>query len=237
MEQVKPVLKNIYQRNIYRRDLNWPHFDDEPRVQENQEVKVQQSSIFSFIACLTIPSSNQGHQPRRNNSIPYMGVWQIYRDKELPEEKETSQNKLRLQFFWRQFQQQRQCVQFRREGQSQHLKRLFFLKNRPIHFHINRTSVIRPIKQNQLSFTGNKISKSLLTPVYSVSKIRFKFRRQFKLLPQIRCLITLKIKSSIIRIDNNITDTISRKVINVQQEKCRTKDGPLRNSTISWIFL
>ena len=28
-----------------------------------------------------------------------------------------------------------------------------------------------------------------------------------------------------------------RKVINVQQEKCRTKNGALRNSSINWIFL
>ena len=41
-------------------------------------------------------------------------------------------------------------IQFRREGQPQHLKRWFFLKNRPIHFYINSTSVIRPVKWNQL---------------------------------------------------------------------------------------
>ena len=34
--QVEPVLMNIYQSNTYRKDLSWPHFGDEPRVQENQ---------------------------------------------------------------------------------------------------------------------------------------------------------------------------------------------------------
>ena len=34
MEPVEPVLKNIYQSNTYRQDLSWPHFDDEPKVQE-----------------------------------------------------------------------------------------------------------------------------------------------------------------------------------------------------------
>ena len=34
VEPVEPVLKNIYQSNTYRKDLGWPHFDDEPRVQE-----------------------------------------------------------------------------------------------------------------------------------------------------------------------------------------------------------
>ena len=90
MEPVEPVLKNIYQSNIYRKDLSWPHFDDEPRVQEKQQVKDQQSCIFVFVAFMTIPSSNLGHQPRRDNSISYMGVWKIYRDTEQPQQKETS---------------------------------------------------------------------------------------------------------------------------------------------------
>ena len=55
VEPVEPVLKNIYQSNTYRKDLRWPHFDNEPRVQEKQKV-------------------NWGHQPRRDNSIPYMDV-------------------------------------------------------------------------------------------------------------------------------------------------------------------
>ena len=97
-------------------------------------------------------------------------------------------------------------IQFRREGQPKHLKRWFFLKNRPIHFHINRTSVIWPVKQNQLSFPCTEINKLLLAPVHSVSY--FNFRGQFKLLPHIRCLITLRIESSIISIYSNITDNI-----------------------------
>ena len=90
MEPAEPVLKNIYRSNTYRKDLSWPHFDDEPRVQEKQQVKNQQSCISVFVACLTNPSSNWGHQPRSDNSIPYMGVWKIYRDIEQPQEKETS---------------------------------------------------------------------------------------------------------------------------------------------------
>ena len=31
---VEQVLKNIYQSNTYRKYLSWPHFDNEPRVQE-----------------------------------------------------------------------------------------------------------------------------------------------------------------------------------------------------------
>ena len=58
VESVEPVLKNIYHSNTYRKDLSWPHLDDEPRVQEKQQVKDQQPCIFVFVACLTIPSRN-----------------------------------------------------------------------------------------------------------------------------------------------------------------------------------
>ena len=54
-KEAEPVQVN---RNIYRKDLSWPHFDDKPRVQERQQVKDQQSCIFIFVAYLTIPSSN-----------------------------------------------------------------------------------------------------------------------------------------------------------------------------------
>ena len=104
---VKLVLTNIYQSNTYREDLNWLDFDNEPRVQEKQQVNDQQFCVFIFAACVTISSSNQRHQPRLDNIIPYMDVWQIYRDIEQPRGKETSQNKLKLQFSWRYIQQQR----------------------------------------------------------------------------------------------------------------------------------
>ena len=39
-------------------EKTWSHFDDEPRVQEKQLVKDQQSCILVFVACLAIPSRN-----------------------------------------------------------------------------------------------------------------------------------------------------------------------------------
>ena len=39
------------------------------------QVKDQQSCISFLVACLTIPRSNWGHQSRRDNSIPYTGIW------------------------------------------------------------------------------------------------------------------------------------------------------------------
>ena len=49
------------ENNTYIKDLSWPHFGAEPRVQEKEKVKGQQSCIFVFVVCLTIPSRNQGH--------------------------------------------------------------------------------------------------------------------------------------------------------------------------------
>ena len=56
-------------------------------------------------------------------------------------------------------------------------------------------------------------------------------------MPLIRCLFTLITASSIISIATNITDNTPRKVINVEQETCRTKNGALRNSSKNWIIL
>ena len=52
-------------------------------------------------------------------------------------------------------------------------------KNRLIHFHINSTSVIRPVKRNELSFFSIEYNKPLLATVHSVSQFRFKFKNQF----------------------------------------------------------
>ena len=90
MKPVEQIPKNIYQINTYRKDLSWPHFDDEPKVEEKHQVKDQQLFIFVFVACLTISSSNLGQQLTRDNSIPYMGAWKIYRDTEQPQKQELS---------------------------------------------------------------------------------------------------------------------------------------------------
>ena len=39
VEPVKSVQMNIKQSNTYRKDFSWPHLDDKPRVQKNQQVK------------------------------------------------------------------------------------------------------------------------------------------------------------------------------------------------------
>ena len=57
---------NIYQSNTYRKDLSWLRFDNERKGQERQQVKDQQSCIIIFVAYLTVPSSNEGHQLRHD---------------------------------------------------------------------------------------------------------------------------------------------------------------------------
>ena len=75
MEPVEPVQMNIYQSNAYRTDLSWLHFDNEPRVEQRQQVKDQKSCISVFVPYLKFPSSKQRHQIRHDNSIPCMAVW------------------------------------------------------------------------------------------------------------------------------------------------------------------
>ena len=57
VEPVQPVQMNIYQSNIYRKDLTWLNFDDEQRVQERQQVKNQQSChLFLWLSQLGAPA-------------------------------------------------------------------------------------------------------------------------------------------------------------------------------------
>ena len=71
VDPLEPLQMNIYQSNTYIKDLSWLHLNDEPRVQEKQQVKGQQSYISVFVVFLTIPSNNYEHQPRHDNSILY----------------------------------------------------------------------------------------------------------------------------------------------------------------------
>ena len=88
-----------------------------------------------------------------------------------------------------------------------------------------------------MDFSSIKINKLLHAPVYSVSLIKLKLKKQLFLLSQVRCLVKPWLESTIISIDSNITDNIMRKVINALQEKCTTRNRALRNYSIKWIFL
>ena len=58
VEPVEPVQMNIYQSNAYRKDFSWLNFVNEPRVQERQQEKDQQSYISVFVVYLTISNSS-----------------------------------------------------------------------------------------------------------------------------------------------------------------------------------
>ena len=77
------------------------------------------------------------------------------------------------------------------------------------------------------------IQKRKAREVHSVSQFRFKFRNYLQLLPQIRSLVILWVTKNIADIDNIVTDGIIRKIINMQKEKSRTKNGALGNNSNS----
>ena len=182
MEPVEPVQMNIYQSNTYRKDLSWLHFDDEPRVQERQQIKDQQSCMFVFVAFPQFQVANRSTSPDMATVFHawpcgrFIEIQRNLRRKNLHRTNQSS-NFLGGSFSNRDY--VRAPIQFGRENQPQHLQRWFFLKNRPIHSHISSTSVTRSIKQNQSRFSSNEINKPLPALVQSVSKIKFKFRSRF----------------------------------------------------------
>ena len=65
VEPAEPVQMNIYQSSAYRKDLSWLHFDDQPRVQDKQQVKDQQ-------ACISILQLIQQFQVATTRTSPNM---------------------------------------------------------------------------------------------------------------------------------------------------------------------
>ena len=58
-----------------------------------------------------------------------------------------------------------------RDNQTQHLRRLFFHRNRPIHFHINSKSVARSVKR-KMNFSSIDIENSLPALIHSILQIK-----------------------------------------------------------------
>ena len=95
------------------------------------------------------------------------------------------------------------------EKQSQNFRNNFQSIPKSLTFYINSTIAIWTIKWQKLSFSNNQIIKSHLLKIYLISKIRFKFKGQNMLLPQIsRNSIKFRADRSIIRIDSSHTDNI-----------------------------
>ena len=55
------------------------------------------------------------------------------------------------------------------EKDSPVILKQFFFEKKSLHFHINAARVIRPVKQDKLSFSGIKINMPLPNPAYCIS--------------------------------------------------------------------
>ena len=143
VEPVEPFHMKIYQINTYRKDLGWLHFEDEPKVQERQQVKDQQSFISIFVVYLTKQVAAMSTGPDMTTVFyerPYGRFKEIQSNPRIKKLHTTNQGSNFLKSTWDNI---RTPIQFRRESWLQHLKRWFFPKNRPIHFQINGTSAIK----------------------------------------------------------------------------------------------
>ena len=159
VKPVQPVQMTIHQSNTYRKNLSWLHFYDESKAQEDR-----QPCISVFAAYPKIPT-------RQDMTTVFHAQCMVARNLQKKKFHRTNQ---RSNCLGVNKENVRVLIQFRTESQPQYLKRGFFIKNRPIHFHINSTSVIRPVKQNQLSFSSIEIKKPLPVPVQClIDQIQF----------------------------------------------------------------
>ena len=89
-------------------------------------MKDQQSCIFVFVACLTIPSSNQGHRPDMTtvfHAWAYGRFIEIQNNLRRKKLHRTNQGSNSLGGSFSNRDNVRAPIQFRRESQPQHLKR------------------------------------------------------------------------------------------------------------------
>ena len=116
---------NIYQSNTYKKDLSWQHSDDEPRAQERQEVKDQESCIYVFIAYTFC--RNYDHQPPAQTQQQYSmhrSMADLKRYRETSEERNFIEQ-IKAPIFFEAVlatDNVRAPIQFTRKRQPQHLK-------------------------------------------------------------------------------------------------------------------
>ena len=160
----------MYQTTIYRKDLSWLHFCNEPRAQNRQEVKDQQPYISSFVTYLAFPRSSRSISP---DIRTVLHAWlcgrfiessfsrkKHYRTNQGPSYLGGSYNNSNL------VSAPIVLIQFKSGTQPQHFKRWFF---RPIHFHIIGISINRPVKQNETNIeTSIETNKPLPASFQSV---------------------------------------------------------------------
>ena len=145
MEPVQPAKMNIYQSDPYRKDLSWLQFDDEGST----EAARKGPTVLHICFCnLSINSKEQlGASMTKVFHAWLYGIFiKIQSNLRIKELHRKNPGSNFLGGTFSNSDNVRAPIKFRRESQSEHLKRWFFLKNKPIHFHIYSTSVIRLAK-------------------------------------------------------------------------------------------
>ena len=147
---------NICQSTNCIKDLSWLHFYNDPRLYDKQQLLDHQFYTpvsVTYVVYLQVATRSTSHNMTTVFTLygRSMEIKSNFKRKSLHIINQgfnflrgSSSNKNNV----------RAPIQFRRERQPQHLKRWFFVKNRPIHFHINSTSVIKPVKWNKLCFSS-----------------------------------------------------------------------------------
>ena len=65
---------NIYQSNTYKNNFSWLDFDNEPRVQERQQVKDQQFYILVSVAYVTYPYEGRVIRPIKLKKLSFPSI-------------------------------------------------------------------------------------------------------------------------------------------------------------------
>ena len=165
-----------------RKDLSWLHFYDDPRVQKRHQVL---ATVLNIRFCiLSSISKSQMGAPTQTWQQYSMQCRLWYWDKDgrfIKIKRNVMRKKIHRTNQGSNFLGDNFCngdnvtapIQFRREWQSHHIKRWFFVKNRPIQFHINSTRVARLLKRNKLnlaSIANHSISTSHFLNQSTVSR-------------------------------------------------------------------
>ena len=108
-------------------------------------MKEQQSCISVFVAYLTFPSSSRGTSSDLTTVFHewvYGRFIEIHTNLRRKKLHRTNQGSSFLRDSFSNRENVKAPIQFRKESQPKHLKRLFLIKNRPIYFHINSTMLL-----------------------------------------------------------------------------------------------
>ena len=106
VEPVEPVQMYMYQSNTYRKDLSWLHFNNEPKVQEWQQVKDQQSYISVFVVIQQFQVETRSTSP---GAATVFHAWPYCRFIEIESNLRRKKLHRTNQSSMQQFQQQRKC--------------------------------------------------------------------------------------------------------------------------------